>query len=110
MPAARALTVAPLWKDSQLLAWVLMPDHWHGLVQLGEHETLSPLIQRLKANTARILPAHVARPVWTAGSHDRALRKDEELLAAARYLVMNPVRARLARTPREYPYWDAVWV
>lgn len=110
MAAARAMTAGCLWQRSRLLAWVLMPDHWHGLVQLGEHEALSALIQRLKANTARNLPAHIARPIWASGFHDHALRKDEELLAAARYLVMNPVRARLARTPREYSYWDAVWV
>lgn len=114
--AAHATTMAPaiiatsLWQHSQLLAWVLMPDHWHGLIQLGGNETLSPVIQRLKTNTAKRLPTAITRPIWAAGFHDHALRKDEDLLATARYLVRNPVRAGIAKTPREYPYWNAAWL
>ena len=35
---ARALVDRRLWTSSRLLAWVLMPDHWHGLVELGAHD------------------------------------------------------------------------
>ena len=38
--AARLMTETGNWQGSHLLAWVLMPDHWHGLMQLGESETL----------------------------------------------------------------------
>jgi len=96
--------------DATLLAWVLMPDHWHGLVQLGETGKLSPLVQRLKANSARRLPIDMARPVWGRGFHDHALRQEEDMRTVARYIVMNPVRAGIARSPRFYPYWDAVWL
>ena len=51
--AARAITDRRLWYRSQLLAWVLMPDHWHGLIEPGALETLPVCVQRLKANTSR---------------------------------------------------------
>jgi REP element-mobilizing transposase RayT len=55
--AARAVcrvhTAAWPWRDACLLAWVLMPDHWHGLVTLGERDTLSTLVGRFKALTSR---------------------------------------------------------
>jgi putative transposase len=35
---------------------------------------------------------------------------DEDLLAAARYIVRNPVRAGLATKCVLYPFWDAVWL
>ncbi len=110
MAAARAINDARLWPDARLLAWVLMPDHWHGLVQLGGTGGLAPLVQRLKANSARPLPAGVARPVWGRGFHDHALRQEEDVRAVARYIVMNPVRAGIATSPRFYAYWNAVWL
>lgn len=109
---SRALADRRLWASSRLLAWVLMPDHWHGLVELGAHDYVPSLVQRVKANTAR--QARQAVPgidrVWASAYHDRALRAGEQLVDAARYVVMNPVRAGLVGRVGDYPFWDAVWV
>ncbi|MFD0740071.1 transposase [Lysobacter koreensis] len=108
--AAYWMTEPAQWGTSRLLAWVLMPDHWHGLIELGPGALLPALVQRLKGRTARLLGlAHPALGgIWAAGYHDHALRKEEDLLAAARYLVMNSVRAGLVRSAGRYPFWDAV--
>ena len=109
---ARALVDRRLWNSSRLLAWVVMPDHWHGLVELGGQDYLPALVQRIKSNTAR--QVRYAVPdidrIWAPAYHDRALRAEEQLVDAARYVVMNPVRAGLVRRVGDYPYWDAVWV
>ena len=63
-----------LWRTSSLLAWVLMPVHFLGLVTLQD-ETISKLMQRVKAVTAR--ESGVGPPVWMPGFHDHALRTDE---------------------------------
>ncbi|MGE8233906.1 MAG: transposase, partial [Stenotrophomonas sp.] len=47
---AQALYHPLLWRDARLLTWILMPDHWHGLVQLGACTTLSSLVRRIKSN------------------------------------------------------------
>ncbi|UHQ23809.1 transposase [Lysobacter sp. 5GHs7-4] len=108
--ATDALLDLRLWARSRLLAWALMPDHWHGLVELGPWETLPDLIRRLKANTSRrVRETAPGLVVWAAGYHDRALRYEESVLDAARYVVMNPVRAGLVRRVRDYRYWGAVW-
>ena len=109
--AARAITDRRLWYRSQLLAWVLMPDHWHGLIALGAFETLPVCVQRLKANTSR--SSRVGRQrggVWAPGFHDRAMRSGDDLKVAARYVVANPLRAGLVDAIGKYPYWDAVWL
>jgi putative transposase len=109
--AARAITDRRLWYRSRLLAWVLMPDHWHGLIELGAMETLSTCIQRLKTNTARsIRTGEQPYRVWAPGFHDRALRSGDDLRVAARYVVSNPLRAGIVRSIGSYPYWDAVWL
>jgi len=113
--SATALLIAEqrLWRDSRLLCWVLMPDHLHLLVQLGDTESLGQLMQRVKAVTAR--GARSARerstaPVWMTGFHDRAIRSEDNLHQAARYMVANPMRAGLAVSPGAYPFWDAIWL
>jgi REP element-mobilizing transposase RayT len=99
------------WGDAHLLCWVLMPDHWHGLVRLGERDGLSLLINRMKSVTAK--RSHTASEharIWARGFHDRALRCDEDQRAAARYIVANPVRAGLVQHVCDYPYWDCTWL
>ncbi|WP_268800488.1 REP-associated tyrosine transposase [Pseudomonas huanghezhanensis] len=95
----------------QSLAWVVMPDHFHWLVSL-EHGSLSDLVSRVKSRSSHSItkPSGQAGPVWQRGYHDRALRRDEDLQAAARYVVANPLRAGLADRLGDYPLWDAVWL
>jgi hypothetical protein len=38
------------------------------------------------------------------------LRRDEDLRAVARYVILNPVRAGLVQRVGDYPHWDAVWL
>ncbi|HEY9132571.1 MAG TPA: transposase [Dyella sp.] len=105
--ACHLISLPELWYPSQCLCWVLMPDHWHGLVSLGE-ETLPRLMQRFKGTLSRKLSADLGKhgPLWSKGFHDRALRRDESMLAAARYIIANSVRARLVDSIEDYPYWD----
>ena len=109
---SRLMTAPQLWPSSRLLAWVLMPDHWHGLIELGEGDTLAACVGRLKGRSARLLRRRhpgVAR-IWAAAYHDRAVRAEEDVVAVARYIVLNPVRAALVRRVGDYPFWDAVWI
>ncbi|KGK24395.1 MULTISPECIES: REP-associated tyrosine transposase [Pseudomonas] len=93
------------------LAWVVMPDHIHWLLELRA-VTLGSLMQRFKSRSGHALrKAGVeATPVWQAGYHDRALRHDEDVLRAARYIIANPIRAGLVDRVGDYPHWDAVWL
>lgn len=110
--AAALLASAEAWPDARLLARVLMPDHWHGLVQLEEGANISRSVGFCKGRSARMLrQRHESLgTVWARGFHDRAVRHADDLRAVTRYIVMNPVRAGLVRSVREYPYWDAAWL
>ena len=110
---ARAIVDPQLWLRSRLLAWVLMPDHWHGLLALGNDDELSRRVGLLKSNSSRavaeLLPDSPA--VWARSFHDRVLPdQSTSLFHAANYLVMNPVRAGLVTKVGAYPYWDSVWL
>lgn len=93
------------------LAWVVMPDHFHWLIEL-QNLSLPKLMARTKSRTTVALNRATQRqgPVWQHGYHDRAIRKEEDLLAVARYIVTNPVRAGLVKKTGDYSLWDAIWV
>jgi len=99
------------WNQAQSLAWVVMPDHLHWLMQL-EDASLESLMRQVKSRSSKAVNERSARTgqLWQAGFHDRALRKEEDLLASARYIVANPVRAGLVKRVGDYPLWDAVWL
>ncbi len=109
---SRRIGDSRIWLRSTLLAWVLMPDHWHGLIQLDDRDELSVLVCKIKSNSARWLRVEtgMSAPVWARAFHDHALRRDEDLVATARYVVLNPVRGGLVKHVADYPYWNAIWL
>lgn len=93
-------------------AFVVMPDHFHWLFQLGEAE-LDRVVLRVKSRSAIVLNKAIGgdgQRVWQKGFHDHALRDEEALQDVARYVVTNPVRAGFANSVRDYPHWDAAWL
>ncbi|MFP3515265.1 transposase [Pseudomonas sp. SIMBA_077] len=92
-------------------AWVIMPDHFHWLIQLHQG-TLGQLMCRVKSRSSKSINEHTATQgqLWQRGYHDRAVRREEDLKVAARYIVMNPLRAGLAKKVGDYPLWDAIWL
>ena len=98
--------------SAQTLAYVIMPDHLHWLMQLAEQGSLAATVQGVKSVSAHRInrSCHQHGAVWQSGYHDHALRRDEDLVKVARYLVANPLRAGLVAHIGDYALWDAVWV
>ena len=110
--AARCFENAAILGDAKMLAWVLMPDHAHWLLQLGEKDELGNVVNRLKSSSSRLTNRVFNRRgmLWEPGYHDHALRAEEDLLDTARYIIVNPLRAGLVKRVGDYPFWDAIWV
>ena len=85
-----------------------MPNHFHGLIQLGEGGSLASVIGRFKGRSAHDLNTQqgMTGKVWQKSFFDRALRKEEDIRKAARYLVANLLRANLVDNIGDYPHWD----
>ena len=103
---ARSLVKCLHLQQVDSLAYVVMPDHFHWLVQINESsDSISKVMRKVKLSLVKSQGVQ-----WEKGFYDRAIRRSEDLESVARYIVMNPVRAGLVRTVREYPHWDAVWL
>jgi len=93
------------------LAFVIMPDHIHWLLQLHT-EKLDSIMQVFKGVSANKINHHLRQQgkCWQSGYHDHAIRKEEDLAAVARYIVANPLRAGIVASIRNYALWDAIWL
>ncbi len=94
------------------LAWVIMPDHLHWLFILKEPNKISDFMQLVKGRSSRHINQfpNRNRPLWQVGYYEHAVRKEEDFRSIGRYIVANPLRAKLVSSLRDYPLWDAVWV
>ena len=107
--------------DVTSLAWVIMPDHLHWMLQLsGPKNTLgrmnsalqlSKVVKTLKARSALAINRyrHHSGSLWQRAYYDRAARRGEDIRRIARYIITNPLRAGLARNIGDYPHWDCIW-
>lgn len=86
------------------LAFVVMPDHIHWLIQVE-----GDLSEAVRIYKARVSLALGMKP-WQRGFHDHGLRREEDLRAVARYIIANPLRAGLVNNVLDYPCWDAAWL
>ena len=97
--------------DSRFIAWVLMPDHFHGLLLVGEEASLSDSMRLFKGRVSVEVNRLQRRggPLWQSTFHDHAMRREEHLENMARYIVENPVRAGLVSRIGDYPFWNVEW-
>ncbi|WP_459872792.1 REP-associated tyrosine transposase, partial [Endothiovibrio diazotrophicus] len=79
---------------AETLAFVVMPDHLHWLLTLKERAALEQVIRNVKAFSARKINERSGErgAIWQRGYHDHSLRREEDLVKLARYVVANPLR------------------
>jgi putative transposase len=94
-----------------LFAYCVMPDHVHLLVHgASPRSDLRRFIKRVKQSTGQTYNSRMNGPLWQEGYYDRVVRPEEDLSGIARYIIENPVRARLVHHPHDYPFvGSSVW-
>jgi REP element-mobilizing transposase RayT len=88
-----------------VLAYALMPDHVHVLAEAESQRSDFPaFVKRFKQTTGFAYRRETGEPLWQPGFHERVLRNDEATEAVVRYVLENPIRARLSTELGEYPF------
>jgi REP element-mobilizing transposase RayT len=92
----------------QLHAWVIMPNHVHILVEIG-HTPLAKLVQSWKRFIARESNKILARKktFWQREYWDTYMRNAAQTLKAVKYIESNPVKAKLVRQAKDWPWGSA---
>ena len=95
-------------KRAGVLAYVVMPDHLHALLEPAGHAEIGAVmkyVKRIAGNRIRRL-GHAGR-LWEARFYDRVMRDEVELMSAVRYIHENPVRAGLCPRPEDWRWGTA---
>jgi putative transposase len=81
----------------RLLAWCLMPNHVHVVIEILGNHSLSDIVRSWKSFTSRRANAQLGRsgPFWHADYFDRYMRNEEHLARTIEYVEQNPVKAGL---------------
>ena len=87
-----------------LQAYCFMPDHLHLLVSGRDGSSLPDFVRHFKQLSGHRYRREHGSPLWQISYHDHVLRTDEDVLALARYIWDNPVRAGLVQDRSEYPF------
>jgi len=90
----------------RVYAWCLMTNHVHLLVAPDEITGLGRLMKRLAGRQTRYHNRLEGRTgtLWESRYKSSPVDSDTYLLACSRYIELNPVRARMVATPKEYPW------
>jgi putative transposase len=92
----------------EIPAYCFMPDHLHALVASSAPSAdLHNFVRVAKQRTAFHFKARHGEALWQQSYFDRTLRENEDPFAVIRYIVDNPVRAGMVKSPEQYPFWGS---
>lgn len=93
----------------KLLAFCVMPDHFHLLFCLLNSKTLSEVMNSTSKFTALKINRCLGRSgrFWEDGFHDHRCRNDDETDDLSVYIEHNPVRAGFVEKAHDWPYSSA---
>lgn len=101
-----------------LLAWVIMPNHVHVLIEQMGRVPLGQIVATWKRHTTKVLKQRGfvgspkgkegRRPFWQRDYWDRYIRNEHHLHCVRTYIEANPVMAGLTRLPSEWR-WSSAW-
>lgn len=93
----------------RLLAWCVMPNHVHAVVEQGEGWPLAQVVHSWKSFTANAINKAFSREggVWMREYFDRFMRDDDHLSTTIYYVETNPVDAGLVAQAEDWRWSSA---
>ena len=85
-------------------AYVLMPDHVHILATPGSSDSVSRTVQSVGRNYVQYFNEcnQGSGTLWEGRYRATVIDEKQYLLTCSRYIELNPVRAGLVKSPRDY--------
>jgi putative DNA methylase len=95
-----------------LLAWCIMPNHVHAMIETKPDRDLSDLLHSWKSYSAHQANKLLGRSgaFWQREYFDRFIRDGSHYENAMRYIADNPVKAGLVHSADEWPRSSACWM
>lgn len=92
----------------RLLAWCIMPNHIHALIELWQ-TPMGEILNSWKGYTSKQANRALGRTgtFWEEDYFDHYIRDEKHFWEVVRYIENNPVKAHLVRAPEDWPWSSA---
>jgi putative transposase len=89
-----------------IVAFCIMPDHYHLLVKINNEELFSKYISNIENSYTRYFNKLCGRkgPLWQSRFQAASITNNEILLHVHRYIHLNPTTAGLVENPRDWKW------
>ena len=88
-----------------LYAYCVMPDHVHLLLSASETKAIIDFVREVKSRSTRLAWQHGFKgSIWQRSFYDHFLRREEDCMLVASYIVGNPVRKGIVEHWQDYPF------
>lgn len=93
----------------RLLAWTVMPNHVHALIEIRDGVPLGDVVHSWKSFTAKECNKALKRTgeFWMPDYFDRFIRDANHLRKVTEYIAENPVKAELCTNPEDWR-WSSI--
>ena len=91
----------------KLLAYAVMPDHFHALIHVPEGQTISTIMHDLKRFSSIQIGRRInrmGRPIWQQGYYEHVIRDGKDFETKLDYIHKNPLNAGLVENLEDYPF------
>lgn len=86
-------------------AYCFMPDHLHLLIEGKDtNSDMKRFISSYKQSTGFSYKKKTGSPLWQINYYEHVLRRQEDTIDVARYILNNPVRKKLVEDFRKYNF------
>ena len=88
-----------------IIAYCFMPDHLHLLVEgTADDSSVQEFVRVFKQCSSYHWKSSFGHVLWQRSYFEHVLRDGESPVKAARYLLANPLRARMVESAEDYPF------
>lgn len=104
------LDIVKVLHPFSLLAYCVLPDHFHMILQPNGGENFSQIMHSLKPNYSKAYKSSIGLgssqhlKFWQKRFWDHVIRDDRDLENHLHYVHYNPVKHGLTADPRDWPY------
>lgn len=93
----------------RLLAWCVMPNHVHAVIEQLPDVSLDSIVQAWKSVSAHKINSMLGRTgrLWRREYFDRFMRDDDHVSSVIGYVEANPVTAKLTANAHQWTWSSA---
>jgi len=95
--------------ETSIYHWVIMPNHYHILLEIEDPEKLSKMMAGLARSYVHYYQKNykLGGHIWRGRFKSQPIEKEKYLLRCGRYIERNPVKAKMVGLAEDYEYSSA---